>query len=112
MANVCIVHCCEAKNQNIKELKDEMWGRILKCAAVYLDKPKSKYYSLSKALPKVKSGGYHPSCYQRFTSIPSSSTTAYAAPTSSLSSDIHPETASTSATVSTEGMSSRSTSPT
>ena len=39
MADVCIIHCCEAENPIRKEVKDETWERILKCAAVYLDKP-------------------------------------------------------------------------
>ena len=73
-----MIHCCEAEYPIINEVKDEIWERILKCAAVYLDKPEQKDHSLSKSLPKTRSEGYYSSCYKRFTSIPSSATTSTA----------------------------------
>uniref|UniRef100_UPI00358FF7E5 histone-lysine N-methyltransferase EHMT2-like isoform X3 n=1 Tax=Myxine glutinosa TaxID=7769 RepID=UPI00358FF7E5 len=72
-ADNCIIHCCcETENQPIKQLTDKTWWKIEKCAAFYLDKPDSKYHSLSEKIPKFKSGGYHSACYKRFTSVPSS----------------------------------------
>ena len=109
MADVCIIHCCEAKDQVIKELKDDTWEKILKCAAVYLGKPDSKYHFLSKGLPKSRSGGYHSSCYKRFTAIHSSATISTTPTPSTSSADICPKTDTMSAA--SKATDSRPTSP-
>ena len=70
----CIIHCCNSENPTISRFTDSNWEKIKKCATFHLKNLSSKFYLLSEKLPNHKSGGYHMSCYRRFTAVSSSHT--------------------------------------
>lgn len=89
------------KKQNIKQLTDKTWEKIEKCATFYLDKPDSKCHSLSEKVSKFKAGGYHSTCYKRYTLVPSSGTSSATPTPSTSSSEQHLRSATSSISVST-----------
>ena len=80
----CIIHCCDSENPTISRFTDSNWEKIKKYAAFYLKNLSSKFYLWSEKLPNYKSGGYHMSCYRRFTAV-SSSHTLFSTPEPSTS---------------------------
>ena len=89
MEDNCIIHCCGSENPNVSRFTDSNWEKIKKCAASYLTNPSSKLYLLSEKLPKFKSGGYHTSCYRRFTAVSSSHTSSATPRPSTSQCDYH-----------------------
>lgn len=70
----CLLHRRSDKSNkdDLTEITESAWGKIILCAEVHKDRPKSSWLEVANGIPdsRPSDGKYHQSCFRSFTAIP------------------------------------------